>query len=470
MKASARWAFLRPWQTNVLLLLVGIGLMVFTHQLTKEFKGFEIGFSMTAGWSVALYLCAVAIVLTQRNNRFTLPLILLVALVCRLLALPSMPYLSSDIYRFVWEGIVQHAQISPYRYVPGDPALTALRAPNQWVFDHINRRDYAHTIYPPAAQFVFYVVTFFRATVTAMKVAMLLFECVTVYALIQLLTELGVAKERCLIYAWCPLLVWEIGSSGHVDSIAMAFIALALLARYRDRPVLTGVCLGLAVITKLYPVILFPALFRRGEYKMPATGVAVIAFGYACYASVGLRVFGFLDGYVKEEGIATGSRYFLLEMAQRIPGLHNLSTTIYMMFVATVFAGLALWCWKICCASDAGPLTTDLLQSFQLPSNAAFLLPSFAMALALMLLFSPHYPWYLAWLVPFLTLVPNFTVMTYVSVFFYMCTTALATGYGPSQFMLNEIVYVLVCVAVCFEVALRFRWRKAPVRSPRNLS
>jgi hypothetical protein len=461
MRPASRWAFLRPWQTNILLLLLGIGLLGFTHQLTKEFSGFEIGYSLTAGWSVALYLCAVMVVLTQPVNRFTLPLILLVAVACRAVALPPAPYLSSDIYRYVWDGIVQHAHISPYRYVPGDTALKQLRAPNQWVFDHINRRDYAHTIYPPAAQFIFYLVTFFSATVTAMKVAMLLFECLTVYALIQLLKQLNVAKERCLIYAWCPLLIWEIGSSGHVDAIAMAFIVLALLMRYRKKPVLTGLFIGLAVITKLYPIILMPALFRRGEYKMPATAAAVIAFGYACYASVGLKVFGFLGGYMKEEGIDTGSRYFLLELAQRFPGLHQLSTTIYMLFVAFVFAVLVLWCWMTCCTNHTGTFTGVLLQSFALPKEAEFLLPAFSLSLTLMLIFSPHYPWYLAWLVPFLTLVPNLTVTVYVCGFFYMCTTALATGFGPSQFLLNEIVYAQLGVALFLETAARtLIWRR----------
>jgi len=51
------------------------------------------------------------------------------------------PYLSSDISRYVWDGIVQHAHINPYRYVPGDPVLAFLRAPNQDIFDNINRRD-----------------------------------------------------------------------------------------------------------------------------------------------------------------------------------------------------------------------------------------------------------------------------------------------------------------------------------------
>jgi hypothetical protein len=434
--------------------------MGFTHQLTKEFVDFEIGFSMTAGWSAALYLFAVAVVLTQRTNRYTLPLILVLALAYRLVALPAPPYLSSDIYRYVWDGIVQHAHISPYRYVPGDPALTALRAPNQWVFDHINRRDYAHTIYPPAAQFIFYLVTFFSATVTAMKVAMILFEAVTIFALLQLLTRLGLPKERCLVYAWCPLLIWEIGSSGHVDAIAMAFIALALLARYREKPVMTGLFLGLAVITKLYPLILLPALFRRGEYKMPATVAAVIGFGYACYASVGLRVFGFLGGYVKEEGMDSGSRYFLLELAQRAPGLHSLSTRGYMIFAAVVFGALTVWCWRTCCADRTGSVTDALLRSVRLPREAEFLLPAFAFALALMLLFSPHYPWYVAWLLPFLTLIPNLTVTAYVCGLFYMCTTSLATGTGPTQFLLNEIVYAEVGIAVVVEITVRVLRRR----------
>jgi hypothetical protein len=440
--------------------MLAIGLMGFTRQLTTEFTHFQIGYSLTAGWSIALYLCAVTVVLTQRTNRFTLALILLVALACRVIALPPYPHLSSDIYRYVWDGIVQHAHISPYRYVPGDAALKSLRAPNQWVFDHINRRDYAHTIYPPAAQFIFYLVTFISPTVTAMKIAMLLFECITLYALIQLLTDMGFAKERCIIYAWCPLLVWEIGSSGHIDAVAMTFIALALLMRYRQQSILTGLFLGLAIITKLYPLILLPALFRRGDYKMPATAAAVIAVGYASYASVGLRVFGFLGGYVKEEGIETGSRYFLLELAQHLRGLHQLSTSVYMLFTVMVFAVLILWCWKTCCTNHTGGVTDVIAQSLHLPREAQFQLLAFALALALMLLFSPHYPWYLAWLLPFLTLLPNLTVMVYLCAFFYMCTTSLAVGFGPSQFLLNKIVYTLLCVAFLIESTLRILGRR----------
>ena len=285
----------RPWQTNAALLLIGTGLFFLTRQLVSEYDHFTIGFSGVSGWSCILYLAAVFLILTQPVDRFTLPIILSVAVVCRLPALFAEPFLSSDIYRYVWDGIVQHAHISPYRYVPGDPVLGFLHERHLEIFDNINRREYAHTIYPPAAQALFYLVTWISPTITFMKTAMILFEGVTVYALIKLLHYLGVRREQVLLYAWCPLLLWEIAGSGHLDSAAMAFIALALLARYRKQPILTGLFLAFAILLKLYPLVLLPALYRRGDFKMPVTVAAVVAFGYAAYSSVGtagLRVSG----------------------------------------------------------------------------------------------------------------------------------------------------------------------------------
>jgi hypothetical protein len=451
------WASPKPWQTNAALILIGTGLLLLTCQLIREFDHFTIGFSGVSGWSAILYLMAVAVTLAMPVNRYTFAIVLAFAAAFRLVALVPHPYLSTDVYRYAWDGVVQHAQISPYRYLPGDPALKFLRAPNRDLFDHINRRDYAHTIYPPVAEMIFYLVTLISPTVTFMKAAMVLFDGVTLVALLKLLRELGFRREQSLLYAWCPLLVWEIGSSGHLDSAVMAFMALALLARYRRQPVLTGLFLGLAIMTKMYPLVLLPALFRRGEYKMPATVAAVIAIGYACYSSVGIRVFGFLGGYVQEEGIETGARYFLLELARQIPGLHGLATTAYLAFAALVFTGLILWCWRTCC-NPVWPISGSAqTRLFTLPGNADFLIPAFTLALALMLLFSPHYPWYVAWLIPFLTLVPDITVFAYVCGFFYLCTTELAVGYGASQFLLNKILYSGVLIAFMLDIVLR-RW------------
>jgi alpha-1,6-mannosyltransferase len=426
--AWGAWMRARAWQTNVALGLIGIEMWWLARQLVREYDHFTIGFSGVSGWGAWLYVLAMVLILTQPMNRWTMPIILAVAVACRMEVVFANPLLSSDIYRYVWDGVVQHAGISPYRYVPGDAALSFLRAPNSEVFAHINRRDYAHTIYPPLAQMLFYVVTWISPTVTAMKLAMVGFEAVTVAALIALLKKIGRSPAQVLLYAWCPLLVWEIAGSGHLDAAAMAFIALALLARMRRRPLLTGVLLGIAVMVKFYPLVLLPALWWRGDrrgswWKMPAGVAAVVAVGYAYYAGVGMRVFGFMGGYAQEEGLATGARYFLLDLALRAPGMAEMPVWVFYLFCAVVFAGLAAWAWRV--GSQRGH---------------EFIGPAFGLAMALMLLFSPHYAWYVIWLIPFFALQPNLAVLVYLMGFFYGYTTMWAAP-GPKMFLLNEWLY-----------------------------
>ncbi len=450
----------RPWITNAILSLLGFGLLGFTKQLTVEFHHFVIGFSGVAGWSAILFAAAAAAVLTLPSNRFTLPLIVGFAIAFRLVTLLPEPFLSSDIYRYAWDGVVQHAHISPYRYVPGDPALAFLRKPNQNLFDHINRRDYAHTIYPPVAQFLFYVITWINTSVTFMKLAMILFEGVTVYALIKLLQALGRRKEEVLLYAWCPLLVWEIGSSGHLDSAVMAFISLALLARLRRQPIATGIFLGAAILIKFYPLVLVPALWQRKDAKMPLTILCLAAFSYACYASVGRLVFGFLGGYVKEEGMQSGARYFLLQLMRRLPGLHHVSSVSYEIGVLALLGSLGLWSWSVGNRSPNDHRSQFWLQWFGLPEGAAFLPGAMFLALAMMLAFSPHYPWYLAWLVPFGVLLPNLPVFTYTLGLFYLATTPLGAGTPEAQYHLDRVLYAGVFLACLLEPTIRLGYRR----------
>jgi alpha-1,6-mannosyltransferase len=433
----------RAWITNVALISMGAGLVLLTRQLVSEYSRFTMGFSGVSGWSAALYVAACVVVLTQPVNRWTVAVILVVAVACRLVVLFAEPHLSSDVYRYAWDGVVQHAGTNPYRYVPGDPALAFLREPNRNLFDHINRRDYARTIYPPVAQMIFYVVTWVSPTVAAMKAAMVVFEGVTVWGLTQLLRAMGLGPERVLVYAWCPMVIWEFAGSGHLDAIVIAFMVLALLARARGQDGLAGLFLGLAVLTKFYPLVLVPALWRKGDWKMPAAMIMLVAVTYSVYLSAGRLVFGFLGGYVKEEGMDTGARYFLLEWAQKLPGLHGLTERGFLVFVGAVFVTSMVWAWR-----SSG--------------RWGFLRVSLGFAMALMLLFSPHYPWYVAWLVPLLVLMPRWTLATYVVGLFYLCTTALAVGYGLPQYQLNERLYGAVAVAFVIEmIAFGIPWIRA---------
>jgi len=456
----------RGWVTNALLCVIGVALVWMARQFVMESTRFELGFSGVSGWSAWLFVAAVVVVLTQPVNRATIWIVLGFALAMRGMTLFAKPFLSTDIYRYVWDGIVQHAHVNPYRYVPGDAALSFLRPGHEEIFNNINRRDYARTIYPPVAQMIYWAVTLVSPTVQAMKVAMVGFECVTMCALMTMLRWMGRSSAEVLLYAWCPLLVWEIAGAGHVDAVVLCFVTLALLARWRDQPVLTGLLIGCAVMTKFYPLVLVPALWRRGDWKMPASVAAVCAVGYAMYSSAGKFVFGFLGGYSKEEGLDTGARYFLLELAQKAPGLEHLPVAVYMVFCAIVMGAICWWCWRNAFIQnqksvpqrlkpDSARSSYGMAEAMPLTKRGSvlshisppFVRGAMMLAMAMMLLFSPHYPWYIVWLVPFFVLRPNLPLLVYLMGMFYLCTTLLADGTAARGFVLNEILYGGVAVA-----------------------
>ena len=284
----------------------------------------------------AAYLAAVHCVRTLGLASHALTFILVVAAVLRAMTVIMPPYLSSDMYRYVWDGRVQGAGINPYRYVPADEALTTLR--DDAIYPNINRSGYARTIYPPAAQMIYFAVTRLSERVTAMKLAMLAFEAVAIVLLIGLLRRSGSPVDQVLIYAWHPLTVWEIAGSGHVDAAMVAFLVLALWARQRRLPVLCGLALAGSTLIKFFPLLLAPALYRRWDWKMPTAFALAVLLLYVPYLSVGWNVLGFLPNYWTEERLASGSGFYLMNLAGWLSGRSDLPSLPYLAAAAVCLA------------------------------------------------------------------------------------------------------------------------------------
>ncbi len=84
------------------------------------------------------------------TNR-VLVLCLLLAAAWRIPLLLGPPLLSTDIYRYVWDGRVQRLGHNPYVSAPADPALQHLHTPLTARTEHAD----LPTIYPPFAELVF---------------------------------------------------------------------------------------------------------------------------------------------------------------------------------------------------------------------------------------------------------------------------------------------------------------------------
>lgn len=343
----------------------------------------RIGGDTTLMWFVAMqavaaaiYFHAVARVIRGPARPGDVWLALGVALAMRALPLSCAMFLSSDLFRYIWDGRVQLAGINPYRYLPIDPALESLR--DTAIFSHINRADTARTIYPPMAQLVFAAVAWISQTPRAMRVAMVGFEILAIAALARALVLRGQPPARVLIYAWNPLAAWEFAGNGHVDAVAVGCLAVALLARVSDRRAATGLALATATLVKFLPAVAAPALWRRGDWRMPLAGAIAVAALYAVYLGAGWRMLGFLPGYAGEEGVADGSGIWVLAGFARVVALPPWAGPLWMVLVAVGFAAVSV---RLLMRPAADPARA-----------AAYLM------VAAMIAVSPHYPWYYPWL------------------------------------------------------------------------
>ncbi|MDT7604862.1 MAG: hypothetical protein QOF61_2859, partial [Acidobacteriota bacterium] len=254
MKGEPRAGRLRRVVTPSNLALVAIGCAsYFLYRRAQHFApGTESisAFIKLALLQCALYAVAATIAWRARATHATLVLVVVFAALFRLAILFDAPRLSDDIYRYVWDGRVQAAGINPYRYVPSDAALARLR--DSAIYEHINRRDYAPTIYPPIAQLIFFAATRASESIVWMKALMVAFEAVALWGIVSLLASFNLPRQRVLLAAWHPLMVWEIAGSGHLDAIMICFICLALFARRRGRDTLASFCLACAALSKFF--------------------------------------------------------------------------------------------------------------------------------------------------------------------------------------------------------------------------
>ena len=285
-----------------------------------------------------VWLLAVAIVRRGGLPPRTIWLVLGVAVAMRLLTLTAPPILSSDVYRYVWDGRVQLAGINPYRYLPVADQLAFLR--DEAVYPHINRADYAHTLYPPAAQAIFALAAVITPGVFGMKVMIAAFDALAIVTLIVLLRVAGRDPAELLIYAWLPLPVWEFAGNAHIDGVIAGLLALALLLAVRGRSIWTGVVLAVATLTKFLPVVVLPAFWRPRDWWLPVAFVVTLVCLYLPYSSVGWQMFGFVPGYVSEEGFSNGHGLFLLDLIGSVVPLPAWATRIY---IALVLAVLDSW-------------------------------------------------------------------------------------------------------------------------------
>lgn len=333
-----------------------------------------------------LYVVAAYLVERFALGRTALVVILGGALAFRLLALPLSPSLSTDVYRYQWEGRVQRAGINPYTTYPA-----ALR--------HLGLEDPEHplavgpltpTLYPPLSEGSFS----WAKTVPGYKRLYTGLDVASIFLLLLLLAARKQPLTRVLMYAWNPTVVVAFAMCGHHDSLAISALLAANLLIIADRRAASIVLLALSFLAKFFAAPLLPVFLKRSRWRYAAIFAAVVVAGYLPYASAGRKLLDGLSQYAAGwENNDSGFRLLLLAGNSK-PQAGLIS--------AVLLAALLLF----------------VLKRRMEPLRASLFL------IAGLLLLSPNaFPWYFTWLIPFLCFYPSPPWL--------LLSTTCALGYSP---------------------------------------
>lgn len=182
----------------------------------------------------------------------------------------------SDMVRYLWDGRLQLHGYSPYDHRPSHPGLAHLHTEETAAMPSLRHR----TPYPPAAQLFFRMVVGIADSTRGMKFALIACDLLTLLVVWRLLAITGRNEWLSLAYAWNPLVVLEVAHSGHMDAVAMLWVAAAAYWLARRRTTLASVAFVLGIATKLLPVVLAPLFFRRIQFRDALLGAALFALLY----------------------------------------------------------------------------------------------------------------------------------------------------------------------------------------------
>ncbi len=300
-----------------------------------------------AVWAVAWIVGTAAVF--RLDHAQVVILVIIVGLGLRVAALAGPPVLSDDVFRYSWDGRVQAAGVDPYADPPASPRLAGLREGWLWPdtlgchtigrpagCTRVNRPP-ERTIYPPGAEAVFaaaYRVGGIGSRYKIWQVTGLLADLATMVLLAVGLRRWGRDPRWVALYALCPAPVVDFVNNGHVDAVAVMLLVAAFVFAVPPREtgagppdrievpwrdLAFGLLVGGAVLVKLYPGLLLVAALglprlrpARALLRSAAVAGGLVVMAYLPHVlAVGLRVLGYLSGYLHEEGYAHGGRFLL---------------------------------------------------------------------------------------------------------------------------------------------------------------
>ena len=386
-----------------------------------------------------------------------------------------------DIHRYVWDGRLQRLGYNPYIVVPSDPSVRGLHTPETRT---LNNPDLPSP-YPPGAQLLFRAVTAIHESTFALKVAFVVCGFAIGVVLLAVLRFSQQGAHLVLGFAWNPLLAIEVAGSGHVDIVGALLLLVSAAALVRRWRATAAVAFSLAVAVKFLPVVLLPLYWKRVRIRDAVLAAVIVGLLYVPFLNHGRVPIGSLGTYVQTfrfNGPVFGAldRVVPPQLLVAIAVLVGLATATWLRITASDWSrhGLSASRQKVLPNADrnhASPetLTTEDTEFHRGDAtvfpvcNPAVQASAFAWPMAASLLCAPAvFPWYLLWLLPFLTSASTLLIIVWtVSImltYVQWHLRALGRPWGPLPGWVMLLEYGCVATAAAMIVFLRLIRPPAP--------
>ncbi len=346
-------------------------------------------------WALALIMLLASFHAYRCANAIRNWHILSLAALLHAVALLGQPMFEDDYFRYLWDGYQSVENASPYGQPPehyfSDPRVPK---PLQSVLSGVNNPE-VPTIYGPAVQHVFALA--YRISPGSERTLRALFA-LTHLALIALLLPIGKQAETksisaadmlrnpVLLYVLNPLVFKEVALTGHFDFLVPMGLIAATLCLQKSRALFAGICLSLAIASKIVAVLALPLLVWPLLCRAQFVKLGGLLLGSA--VSLALLYWPFVSDF--NAGLLPGD----------LAGLKAFSSD--WRFNAGAFA-LIEWVSEPLARVCTGLAVLALLGYFSLRAKASFAdVPSALAAVfsALILLGPVINPWYWLWVLP----------------------------------------------------------------------
>ncbi len=197
--------------------------------------------------------------------------ILYAGILFRLLLFFTLPWLSQDFYRFIWDGEVQVLGYSPYEFTPNEFIEGGLSKSFPEAFllrekmGSLSAKHY--TVYPPFNQWLFFVAAWVGkslfSTALVLRLFILLGEIALFFIAVKLLKKIKSPVKNIGFYFLNPLVIIELTGNLHFEGIMLLFFGGSLLFLYSKRnSFLASVLFSLSVGSKLVTLLFLPLFWR----------------------------------------------------------------------------------------------------------------------------------------------------------------------------------------------------------------